>query len=89
MSKLRDVVERLRAELKVYRCIARHPDTPRLARLLLGLALGYLCLPFDLIPDWLPVVGCLDDVLVVPLLVWLALRLIPEHVIRSCRDQHS
>jgi len=88
MSKLGDIAKRLRTELKVYRCIARHPDTPRSAKFLLGLALGYLCLPFDLIPDWLPVIGCLDDAVIVPFLVWLALRLIPKHVVRSCRERH-
>jgi len=87
MSKLGDIAERLRTELRVYRCIARHPDTPRSARFLLGLALGYLCLPFDLIPDWLPVIGHMDDLLIVPFLVWLALRLIPRHVVLSCRDR--
>ncbi len=85
MSRLKEIGERVCGELAVYRGILGHPDTPRPARWLLGAALGYLCLPFDLIPDWVPVLGQVDDLVIVPGLIWCALRLIPEHVVRECR----
>jgi uncharacterized membrane protein YkvA (DUF1232 family) len=66
------------------RRVLRHPDTPRTARFLLLLALGYLVLPFDLIPDWLPGIGHLDDVLIVPGLIWAAFRLVPRQVLVDC-----
>ena len=65
----------------------RHAQTPWLAKVLLGLAIGYLLLPFDLIPDFIPVLGHLDDVVIVPGLIYLALRMIPDEIIRQCRDQ--
>jgi uncharacterized membrane protein YkvA (DUF1232 family) len=56
-----------------------------MAKILLGLALGYLFLPFDLIPDFIPVIGQLDDLFVIPVLVFLALKLVPEQVVTEKR----
>jgi uncharacterized membrane protein YkvA (DUF1232 family) len=83
--RLAQLAAAFRREFAVYRCALRHPRTPLAARLLLGVAVGYALLPFDLIPDFLPVIGHLDDLLLVPGLVWLALRLIPPEVVDECR----
>lgn len=55
--------------------------------MLLGLAIGYLLLPFDLIPDFIPVIGHLDDVIIVPGLIYLALKMIPNEIILECREK--
>ncbi len=72
-------------EVTVWRLVMADPQTPRAARWLLWAALAYALSPIDLIPDAIPVFGHLDDVLIVPLLLWLALRLVPPHVIEDCR----
>lgn len=77
----------LKKELKVYRLVLQHPQTPRLAKLFLGLAVGYVLLPFDLIPDFIPILGQLDEVLIVPVLLYIALRLVPKDIIQTCRIQ--
>lgn len=87
MGLLRDTAARLKTELAVYRRVLKHRETPMLAKLLLGLAVGYALLPFDLIPDFIPVLGHLDDLVIVPGLVVLALWLIPGEVVRECRLQ--
>jgi uncharacterized membrane protein YkvA (DUF1232 family) len=87
MGLLRDTAARLKTELAVYRLVLRHPRTPLLAKVLLGLAIGYALLPFDLIPDFIPVLGHLDDLAIVPGLVILALWLIPKEVVAECRKE--
>lgn len=49
------------------------------------MAIGYLLLPFDLIPDFIPVIGHLDDLVIVPGLIYLALKMIPDEVVAECR----
>jgi uncharacterized membrane protein YkvA (DUF1232 family) len=62
-----------------------HPGTPRLAKLLAFIVVAYALSPIDLIPDFIPVLGYLDDVILLPALIWLAVRLIPEAVMADCR----
>ncbi len=76
---------RIRREISFYRALLRHRRTPRASRWLLGAALAYLVSPVDLIPDAIPILGQLDDLLVVPGLIGLALALIPAEVKRECR----
>ena len=63
--------------------------TPKLARFLLGLAVGYALSPIDLIPDFVPVLGYLDDMVLVPALVILALKMVPRQVLEDCRLKAS
>lgn len=74
-------------ELQVYREVIADARTPFLGRLLLGAAIGYLLMPFDLIPDAIPVLGQLDDLLIVPGLVWLGLRLVPDEIYQQARQR--
>lgn len=85
INQLKNLARHIKQELMVYRLISKHPDTPWMAKLLFGLAVGYLLLPFDLIPDFIPVLGQLDDAVIIPLLIYFALKLTPKSVIEYCR----
>lgn len=87
MDLLRDTAARFKKELAVYRLVLKHPKTPLLAKMLLGLAVAYALMPFDLIPDFIPVIGHLDDLVIVPGLVVLALWLIPKGLVAECRRE--
>jgi uncharacterized membrane protein YkvA (DUF1232 family) len=87
IEKLKSLTKHLKQEFAVYRLVLKHPETPWIAKMFLGLAVGYLLLPFDLIPDFIPVLGQLDDVVIIPILVYVALLFIPQAVIQSCREQ--
>ena len=87
MQRLKDIARRIKAEFDFYQRLQRHPDTPMLAKALLWLAIGYVLMPFDLIPDFLPIIGQLDEVVIIPFLLYLALKLTPASVIAACRTE--
>lgn len=80
-------IQRLRENIRLYQMVLRDRRTPWLAKVLLGAALAYLLSPIDIIPDFIPVIGYLDDIVIVPLLVFLAIKLIPKSIVAECREQ--
>jgi uncharacterized membrane protein YkvA (DUF1232 family) len=87
LKKFRLLSRACKREFRMCQLVLRDPRTPRVAKFLLGLAVGYVLLPFDLIPDFIPVLGCLDDVVIVPGLVWLALKLTPDEIVAEYRQE--
>jgi uncharacterized membrane protein YkvA (DUF1232 family) len=84
-ARIRELAKRFKRELKVYRAVLVDPRTPRLSKVFLGLAVGYVAMPFDLIPDFIPVLGQLDDLIIVPGLVYLAVRFLPAGLLAEHR----
>jgi uncharacterized membrane protein YkvA (DUF1232 family) len=78
-------VAALKRETLTLYLAARHPRTPWYARLLVAAVAAYALSPIDLIPDFIPVLGLVDDAVLLPLGIALALRLVPEDVIAECR----
>ena len=89
LEKLKRIAARLKAEFVFYQRLQKHPQTPKFAKALLWLAIGYVLMPFDLIPDFLPVIGQLDELVIVPLLLYWALKLTPADIVEACRDTKS
>jgi len=87
VSRVGRIVQKFRREIEVYRRVLADRRTPRLARWLLGAAVAYAVSPIDLIPDFIPVIGHLDDAIILPLLVWLALRSVPPGLLADHRAQ--
>ncbi len=65
----------------------RDPRTPWYAKVLLIAVIGYALSPIDLIPDFIPVLGYLDDLVIVPAGIYLATRMIPKDVMVECREK--
>lgn len=65
----------------------KHPRVPWYAKAILACVVGYALSPIDLIPDPIPVLGYVDDLVLIPLGVILAVKLIPEDVLAECREK--
>ena len=85
MERLRGWARMLKRDIVVMWLAARDPRVPLPVKLLAGLVAGYALSPIDLIPDFIPVLGLLDDLLLVPLGIWLVLRLIPSELLAELR----
>ncbi len=77
----------LRAETYALYLACRHPQVPWYAKLFAVCVVGYLFSPIDLIPDFVPVLGYLDDLILVPLGITLVLKMIPKTVWEECREE--
>jgi len=80
-------IEKARRELSAVSIAMRDPRTPLSARLLAGLAVGYALSPVDLIPDFIPVLGWLEDAVILPGLIALSVRRIPPEVWEESRRE--
>jgi len=86
-ERSKEIARSFKRELIVYQRLLRDERTPLSAKLFLALAIGYFCMPFDLIPDFIPVIGHLDDAIVIPALVFAALRLVSREIVSEHREQ--
>jgi len=85
----RERAQRLTRDTLAVALAARHPRVPWYAQLLILGVVAYALSPIDLIPDFLPVVGHLDDLVIVPAGIALAIRMIPPDVLDECRARAS
>ena len=80
-------VRRLRDETYALFLAVRHPATPWYAKLLAAAVVAYAISPIDLIPDFIPVLGYLDDLFLIPLGIGAAIWMIPPQVLAECRER--
>ena len=85
LEKLKQQAQLLKREAYALYIAARDPRVPWYARLLIALVVAHTFSPIDLIPDFIPVLGYLDDLLILPLGIALALKMIPAEVMTDCR----
>lgn len=86
-ARIRQSAKKIKRDIVVVYFAARDARTPWSLRLLALLIAGYVLSPIDLIPDFIPVLGYLDDVVLVPLAIALLLRLLPVEVVADARER--
>src|SRR5688572_28611749 len=89
LTALRQRAHALKVETLALYLVARDPRVPWYARLFVAAVVAYALSPIDLIPDFVPMLGYLDDLILVPLGLALALRLVPRPILEECRARAS
>jgi uncharacterized membrane protein YkvA (DUF1232 family) len=79
--------KQLRSEIVALYLAYKHPGTPWYAKVLAALIIGYALSPIDLIPDFIPVVGYLDDLIILPAGIALLIKMIPGDILEECRTK--
>jgi uncharacterized membrane protein YkvA (DUF1232 family) len=87
VERLKRWARRLKVEVHALYLAYRDPRVPWYARVFAAVVVGYAFSPIDLIPDPIPVLGYLDDLVLIPLGVALAVRMIPPQVLAECREE--
>lgn len=89
LAKLQSKARALKKEAYAIYLAARDPRTPWYAKLLIFFVVAHTFSPIDLIPDFIPILGYLDDLIITPGGIWLAVRLIPTEVLEEARAMAS
>jgi len=84
-ERLKQKLEEMKADLCALYFASKHPKTPWHAKMFIALVVGYALSPIDLIPDFIPVLGYVDDFILVPLGIVFAIKMIPREIMDECR----
>ncbi|HEY5561681.1 MAG TPA: YkvA family protein [Clostridiaceae bacterium] len=87
IEKFKDKIRKLKKEVKALYLVSKRRDVPWYAKLVVILVVGYALSPIDLIPDFIPIFGYLDDLILLPIGIAFAIRLIPKDIMEECRKQ--
>src|SRR6186997_2630871 len=87
IQRLKRKAKELKSEVQVLIIAYKDKRTPASAKILIGITVGYLLSPIDLIPDFIPVLGLLDDLIIVPALIVLSIRSIPVFILEEAREK--
>jgi uncharacterized membrane protein YkvA (DUF1232 family) len=87
MMSLKDTAQKLKTDFPAVYIALRKKETPLIAKICACITVGYALSPIDLIPDFIPVLGYLDDLIILPALVALTVKLIPEDIFAKCREE--
>jgi uncharacterized membrane protein YkvA (DUF1232 family) len=84
---LKERAKKLKTDIPAVFIAMKKKETPIIAKIIAGLTIVYALSPIDLIPDFIPILGYLDDIIILPALISLTLRLIPPEVFATCREE--
>lgn len=87
LNNLKQKAKALKNEIIALSLSFKHKRTPWYAKVMIGLTISYALSPIDLIPDFIPVIGYLDDLIILPFMILISIKMIPAEVMEECRKQ--
>ncbi len=87
VQSIKEWAKRLKKQIIMLWFASRHPQMPWLPKIIAVVAVAYAFSPIDLIPDFIPILGFIDDAVILPILIWLAVRFTPQQVIFDAEQQ--
>jgi len=87
MLNIKERAKKLKTDIPAVFIALKKKETPPIAKIIAGITVAYALSPIDLIPDFIPVLGYLDDVIILPALVALTVKLIPQNIFAQCREE--
>ncbi|WP_411677962.1 YkvA family protein [Caproicibacter sp.] len=84
---LKKRAKQLKTDIPALYLALRHRETPLAAKLCAGVTVAYALSPIDLIPDFIPLLGYLDDLIILPAMIALTVKLIPNEIMNNCRQE--
>lgn len=84
---LKQRAEKLKTDIPAVFIALRKKETPILAKIMAGITVGYALSPIDLIPDFIPVIGYLDDLILLPAFLAMTIKLIPNEIFLQCQEE--
>ncbi len=87
MSRFKNTADSINQKIGAMYIAMKRVDTPLYAKLACGLCVYYALSPLDIVPDFIPVLGAVDDVIILPFLMWLSMKLMPADIMEECMLQ--
>lgn len=87
IEQFKNNILKIKKELKVLFFAYKRKDIGFLPKFFIVLTVSYALSPIDLIPDFIPIIGYLDDFIILPLLIFISIKLIPANILNECREK--
>lgn len=84
---VKERAKQLKSDIPAIFIALKDKDTPLLAKIFAGLTIGYALSPIDLVPDFVPVLGYLDDIIILPAMAALTIKFIPDEIWRKSKEK--
>ena len=86
-KNIKQQAKKLKLEVSTLALALKDRRTPIVAKIMIALTISYALSPVDLIPDFIPVLGYIDDLIILPLMIFISLKLIPKSILDECREK--